>query len=106
MSIEESIQDIEDGIILKLYVSPNKKKNVFPAGYNKWRKSIEVHVTEPAQDNKANREVVKVVSKFFDTPENDVKIISGKTSKEKKVEVVSITKEKALDKLRGAFNEL
>jgi len=51
-------------------------------GYNEWKKAIVVRMKVFASEGKANREVEKFLSKFF---ESDVAIVSGKKSREKKV---------------------
>ncbi|RLF27995.1 MAG: YggU family protein [Thermoplasmata archaeon] len=105
-NVDDSIGESMEGVTLKIHVSTNSKKNLFPAGYDEWRKSIEIHVTQPPQDNKANKEIIQIISNFFNTKTENVKIISGKSSREKRIMVLSMSKKEVIDKLRGAFDEL
>jgi uncharacterized protein (TIGR00251 family) len=46
--------------------------------------SLLVYVREPAIDGKANQAVVKVLSEYYKVSKSRVKIISGKTSNQKR----------------------
>jgi len=106
MTFEKSVQETKKGIVISIHVSPGRKKHGFPAGYDEWRESIEMHVKGAAHHNEANRELVSLLSSFFDIPKQNIVILSGKTSREKRVEIASVSKKEALERLRGAFNEL
>ena len=49
-------------------------------GYDETRAALKVSVRAPAEDNKANIEIIKFFSKLTG---KDVRIVSGKTSKKK-----------------------
>ena len=44
-------------------------------------------IVEP-QKGKANKELIEKISKYFDVPKSNVRIISGEKSKKKLVEVI------------------
>lgn len=44
-------------------------------------------ISEP-QKGKANKELIEKISKFFDVPKSNVKILSGEKSRKKLVEVI------------------
>jgi uncharacterized protein (TIGR00251 family) len=74
--------DIKDHIInnsLAIIVRPNSPKNEI-TGYDESRKAVKVNIKAPAEDNKANAEVIKFFSK---ETKKDVKIITGRTNKRK-----------------------
>lgn len=106
MTFEKSIWETKNGIVISIHVSPNKNRCSFPAGYDEWRESIEMHVKGAAHHNQANHELVSLLSSFFDIPKQNIVIFSGKTSREKRVEITSVSRKEALERLRGAFNEL
>ena len=88
--------DVNRGDVkIKVYVIPNSKENKID-GYNEWKKAIVVRVRAPASEGKANRELEKFLSKFF---ESNVTIISGKKSRDKVVLIKSSERE-VYDKLR------
>lgn len=62
---------------LKVLVKPGKKNN-YVLGYDYEKKVLVVEIKAPAQDNKANKELVKFLSKLL---KKRVKIKSGHTSK-------------------------
>lgn len=69
---------VSDGS-LKIIVKPGKKKN-FVLRYDYEKKAVIAEIKSPAQDNKANKEVIKYFSKLL---KKRVKIKSGLRSKEK-----------------------
>jgi len=96
----------KDGITIDLFVTPDSKKCIFPAGFNKWRKKIEIKVSAKAKDNLANLEVIKIVAKFFNKTIKNVYIVSGKKTKNKTVLVKDITVNMVVKKLRESLDEL
>ena len=60
-NFKEAVKKHNNGTILALFVTPNAGLTIFPAGYNNWRKRIEIKVASAAKDNKANKEVIKTV---------------------------------------------
>ena len=106
MDFTQAIQITKQGILLKLHVLPNAKHSLFPAGYNSWRKCLEIKVDAEAKDNKANQEVVSCIATFFKVPPNTVFIISGLKNREKTVLLTTISKETITKKLKENFHEL
>jgi uncharacterized protein (TIGR00251 family) len=91
-------------ITIDLFVTAGSKKCIFPAGFNKWRKRINVKVSAKAKDNLANLEVVKIVAEFFNKPIKNVYIIAGKKTKEKTVLIKDVSANTAAKKLKEALN--
>jgi uncharacterized protein (TIGR00251 family) len=75
----------KNGATINLYITPGSKKTIFPSGFNEWRKCVEMNVCSPAQDNKANMEVLKTIAGFFEKPFSNVLLVSGAKKREKKV---------------------
>jgi uncharacterized protein (TIGR00251 family) len=48
---------------------------------------IYISIKSPPERGKANKELVKKLSSYFDVPEDKIRIISGLTSRKKIVEV-------------------
>jgi len=103
---DDIIKKYRDGLTIDLFVKPDAKKCIFPAGFNKWRKRINIKVCAKAKDNQANLEVVKIISEFFTIPVKNVYIISSKKTKEKTVYIKNISKIKAVKKLKESLNGL
>ena len=55
--------------------------------------SLKVRIAAPPVDGAANGEVVKVLAKAFGVAKSNVSIVSGETSKTKRVRVIGATPE-------------
>ena len=100
------IKKHSNGATIDLFVTADSKKCVFPAGFNKWRKRIDVKVSAKAKDNQANIEVVKIIAEFFNKPVKNVYITSGKKTREKTVLIKDVSANTAAKKLKESFNGL
>ncbi len=101
-----AIKDHRDGAILHLFVTTGAKNLVFPAGYNIWRKCLEIKVCSEAKENKANKDVIKTVAEYFKKPVTNVYILSGEKSREKTLLVKGISVESANKKLKESLDGL
>ena len=79
MNIEDYIKNNKVSIIVKA----NSPKNEI-TGYDEDRKALKVNIKAPAQDNKANIEIIKFFSKLS---KKKVRIVSGVTNKKKVLEL-------------------
>jgi uncharacterized protein len=70
--------------VFKIIVKTNAKKNEF-VGFDKLKKGYKINIKAPAYDNKANKEIIKFISK---TIGYKVMIKSGLRSKEKMIEII------------------
>lgn len=70
---------------LNVVVKPNSKKTVI-IGYDESKKAVKIAIAAPAEDNKANIELIKFVSKLL---KRKVKIKTGLTSREKLLAIFS-----------------
>ena len=104
-SLGEIIRKHGNGATLDLFITPNSKKNIFPAGINNWRKRIEIRILSPAQENKANKELIKTIANFFDKPISDIYIIQGQKNREKTILIKGVTVEYLTKKLKGSIDE-
>ena len=55
--------------------------------------SLKVRISAPPVDGAANEEVVKVLAKAFSVAKSNVSIVSGETSKTKRIRVIGATPE-------------
>jgi len=68
----------------KVIIKPNSQKNKIIGYYSK-KKAYKVDIKEKAEDNKANKELIRYLSKLFG---KRAKIKSGFKSREKIIEIV------------------
>ncbi len=71
-------------LIIELHVKPASGKQAW--GINKNGK-ISVSLKSPAQEGKANKELIKYIAQTLKIPQLDVEIISGLTSKSKRIKI-------------------
>jgi uncharacterized protein len=105
-SFKDAIKGSNKGVLLCLHVVPESSHILFPAGYNQWRKCIEIKVQSEAKDNKANNEVVETIAAFFQVSAKDVILVSGLKSREKTVRLRKITIDMVYSKLEESFHGL
>jgi len=104
--LSKAVGKHQNGATINLFVTADASSNIFPAGYNEWRKSIEINVKAPAEDNKANIKVIKTLSDFFDISHQDVYIISGKQNREKTVLIKGVSTSNVMKKIEESLNGL
>jgi uncharacterized protein (TIGR00251 family) len=75
----EFVKETKDGTVLLVYVQPKAKRNEIE-GVDEWRGRLKVKIKAPPVEGKANKELVKFLSKVLGT---EVKIIRGETGREK-----------------------
>ena len=69
---------------ITVHAKPNsKQEKIEPAGGD----SFVVSVKEPPIEGRANSAVIKVVARYFKVPNSSVKIVSGKTSRLKILDI-------------------
>jgi uncharacterized protein (TIGR00251 family) len=102
--LEEIIKKHQDGAILNIFVTPESHRIVFPAGINEWRKCIEIKVKSPAFDNRANKDIIKIIANFFKKPVKEVSILKGEKKPNKIVFIKKITVSFILERLRESIN--
>ena len=69
-------------ISVKVYPDSRKNKVVKLKNNN-----YKIYTKAPAKNNMANKSVVELISKEFGIPQNNIKIVSGLKSKNKKIEI-------------------
>ncbi|MGD1003874.1 MAG: DUF167 domain-containing protein [Methanoregulaceae archaeon] len=84
-SISDALIDNDLGVIITVEVTTGSKRDLFPAGFNPWRKTIGCRVTAPAMEGRANKAVITLIAKTLDHPVNKLQIQSGLTSPIKRV---------------------
>jgi uncharacterized protein (TIGR00251 family) len=105
-SFKNAIKSLKQGVILCVHVVPGSSQSLFPAGYNQWRKCIEIKVHAEAKDNKANNEVIKTVAEFFKVPVKDVILMSGQNSREKTIFLDKISVDMVCSQLEESLHGL
>jgi len=105
-NLGEAVKKHQDGAILNIFITPNCQSNIFPSGFDEWRKKILVQVYSPPKKNKANVDIIKICATYFNIPIRNVIILSGKTSREKSILIMGISANNAIKKLRMSLDGL
>ena len=90
MGIEENITIKEDGVLLKIRISPNASKNQIIQDGD----IIKLKVTAQPIENKANKAVIEYLSKLLKVPKTSITIVKGDTSKDKTLFIKTLDNEK------------
>ena len=104
--IGKIVKKHHDGAIINVFVTPGAQSTIFPTGYNKWRRCIEIKVNSPAKDNRANKDVIKSIADFLDKPVEDVFVVSGIKNRSKTVLIKGISAEAISERLKESLNGL
>ena len=96
MDVSSCIQKTLDGhIIIDIEVQPESKRTGI-TGFNDWRNRLSISVSAQAKEGKANQAVMHVLSKIFELDKSAIEIVSGHTSRMKKIKIVGKEPEKII----------
>ncbi len=85
-----NIREVEDGIVVSVKVQPNASKDMVVGEH---ADQLKIAVTVAPEKGKANKAVIKVLSKSLGVKSSDIEILSGETSRDKKVLIRNISEE-------------
>ena len=88
--ISDAVSESKDGVILSVEVTAGAKQDLFPDGFNPWRKTIGCRVTAPALEGRANAAVILVIAGALKVPQSAISIRSCATSPIKKVRIAGM----------------
>ena len=98
MGLSACIQTTLDGmVLLEIEVQPGSSRQGI-VGFNQWRSKLQVAVKAEAQQGKANIAVCKVISTLLKA---EVKVVSGHTSRQKKVSTEGLKTSEIIQRLEG-----
>ena len=96
MDISSCIQKTLDGhILIDIEVQPESKRTGI-TGFNDWRNRLSISVSAQAKEGKANQAVMHVLSKIFELDKSSIEIVSGHTSRMKKIKIIGKEPEKII----------
>jgi uncharacterized protein (TIGR00251 family) len=94
---------VDDGILLSVEVKPGSKLSGID-GYDPWRKCIEIKVKAQAEKQKANKELIDILSSVLSLPSENIMIMRGATSRKKGIRIIGITKKEVINELSNMKN--
>lgn len=72
----------EKGLVIQLHIVPNAKKSEIVGIHGA---ALKIKISSPPVDGKANEEIIRFFSSLFGIPKNHVELLSGATSKSKRI---------------------
>lgn len=75
-------QETSEGVIISLHVQPQAPKSQIIGEYNN---CLKVKIKAPPVDGKANDEIIRFFSEILHCPKNNIEILKGDKSKQKKI---------------------
>jgi uncharacterized protein (TIGR00251 family) len=90
------LQSHNDGVIVAVRVTPksSQSKIIGPHG-----DELKITLNAPPVDGKANKELIRLLSKTFHIPKTEIHIVSGETSRSKKLLLSGCSVETVLNTL-------
>jgi len=76
------IQENSNGIILKVFIQPRSSKNMIAGQHGD---ALKIKLTAPPVDDAANKMCVQYLAKWLKVPKSSIEIISGHTSRTKRL---------------------
>jgi uncharacterized protein (TIGR00251 family) len=98
-TLQEAVTEHPEGTVIAVLVSPDAKKSRLFACYHPWRNALECRIRAPAQDGKANRELMQQCAEWFSVPVQSIEILSGERSARKLILIRGIPRQKVLETL-------
>lgn len=90
MNLGNNYTEKEDGVLIKIRISPNASKNQFIQDGD----ILKLKITAQPIEGKANKAVIEYLSKLFKVPKTSIEIVKGETSKDKTIFIKTTDKEK------------
>ncbi len=88
----------EDGIILKVKVTPNSSRNALILDHGD---RLAVKLTSPPVEGKANKQLLKFIGKKLGVPPSSITVLRGHASREKVLFIPGIDEACALERLKS-----
>lgn len=85
-----TITEKEDGIVFTVRVVPRASNTEFAGEIGG---AVKVRIGSPPVDGAANAELIKLFAKKLGVAKSDVEILSGQTSKTKRIRIAGVTAE-------------
>ncbi len=85
--MKKSTSRSTEELVLKVKVEPRSSKSGIEGKYGD---ALKIKLTSPPVEGKANKELIEILAKEFGIHKNDVKIISGRRSKNKIIRLCGV----------------
>lgn len=76
------VQKTADGVVFKVFVQPRSSKNMVSGAHGD---ALKIKLTAPPVDGAANKMCVGFLSDFLNVPKSRIEIVSGQSSRSKRI---------------------
>lgn len=90
-------------MILQIKVNPGSSKDKIV--FFKEPNFLEINLKAKPEKNKANESLCQFLGKLFKVPKEQVKILKGKTTKNKLVKIEELTEKEVLESIKKALEK-
>lgn len=87
------LKETERGVILNIRVVPRAARDGL-AGL--WQDAVKIRLQAPPVEGKANRALVRFLSRLLDVPPSSLQVVSGKNARQKRLFVTGMTAGQAI----------
>lgn len=91
------INSTKNGIVFKVKIQPGSSKNEITGVF---ADCLKIKVSSPPEKGKANKAVIKVLSKKLDIPAKQIEIIQGLTSAQKQICIYGLSEVELIGRLK------
>lgn len=84
-------------IILSIHAQPGAKRSNIVGLYGD---KLKIAIATPPVDGKANKALIAYIAKILEIPKSKLKIISGESSREKRIRIHGINASECVNKLK------
>ncbi|HRI04817.1 MAG TPA: DUF167 family protein [Pyrinomonadaceae bacterium] len=91
------LTDIDGSLIFNVRVVPRASRSEIVGGHDG---ALKVRIASPPVDGAANVEIVRFLAKTFGVSKGDVFILSGETSKNKRIKIANLSKSSFEEKIK------
>lgn len=86
-----NLHESDNAIIFDIRVIPRSSRSEIVGEHDG---ALKVKLASPPVDGAANAELIKLFAKKFGVSKSDVEIVSGETSKNKRIKIINLSKSK------------
>jgi uncharacterized protein len=93
------IAETGDGVVLEIHATPRASRNQIQGFHGE---SLKIRLKAPPVEGKANAALINYLAEVLDIPRRKITLLSGQTSRQKRVLIRGITSEQARHPLMNA----
>ncbi len=86
-----NLHESDNAIIFDIRVIPRSSRSEIVGEHDG---ALKVKLASPPVDGAANAELIKLFAKKFGVSKSDIEIVSGETSKNKRIKIINLSKSK------------